>query len=76
MSIHKYLTHGGLPPEVIEDKDINKIICDGLTDKLRYCKTHEELLHIALKKEKPRVYLKWLAILELGHHTYFYLMTL
>ena len=42
MSIHKYLTHGGLPPDVLEDTHINKVICDGLTDKLTFCKTHEE----------------------------------
>ena len=38
MSIHKYLTHGGLPPDVLEDTHINKVICDGLTDKLKFCK--------------------------------------
>ena len=62
MSIHKYLTHGGLPPDVLEDTHINKVICDGLTDKLKFCKTHEEFLRIALKKEKPRKYTSWLAI--------------
>ena len=62
--IHKYLTHGRLSPEILEDTYmyINKIICDGLTDKLRYCKAHEDLLCIALKKEKPRMYPKWLSI--------------
>ena len=40
MSIHKYLTHGGLPPEILEDIHINKIICDCLTEKLKYLNTH------------------------------------
>ena len=39
-----------------------KIICDGLTGKLKYCKTHEELLRIALKKVESRTYLKWPSI--------------
>ena len=50
ISIHEYLARGGLPPEVLENTFINKIIFDGLTAKLKFYKTHEEFRRIALKK--------------------------
>ena len=55
MSVHKYLTHGGLPPEVLEDTYINKIICDGLTDNLRNCMTRKTSPHRSQKREAYNV---------------------